>query len=419
VAIDDAPSADARAAAGALGVELMTTPSDATLDELLASCPLVVVSPGVPPFHPVIMSAPAGVVVSEVELAARLGGPPIVAITGTNGKTTVTSLVAAMLEASGRRTRAAGNIGYPLIEAVGEVSLDCIVAEVSSFQLALTTTFAPIVATWLNFAEDHLDWHRDLREYAQAKARIWAHQRRDDVSVANRDDAVVADYATRSPGRLVTFGHDSGDFHLDGDDLVAPDGSAVLSTTELVRALPHDVMNALAAVATAAAAGADLAACAGVLRTARPLRHRVELVETIDGVSYFDDSKATTPSSVIAAIAGFDSVVLIAGGRNKGLDLGAIARALEDGSVPTTVRAVVAIGESADEIVKAFSAQLTVVAAASMDEAVLAAARFARPGDAVLLSPGCASFDWYINYEERGDDFARAVTSRRRGADVR
>jgi UDP-N-acetylmuramoylalanine--D-glutamate ligase len=191
---------------------------------------------------------------------------------------------------------------------------------------------------------------------------------------------------------------------------MGPTGEDFGSVEELPRRFPHDEMNALAALATAHQAGATIAACTTALHRPLPMPHRVELVAAASGVSYYDDSKATTPSAVAAALAGFSSVVLIAGGRNKGLDLGAIeveARA----RTHTRIAGVVAIGEAADEVVAAFRGY-PVTTAASMELAVASAAAFASEGDAVLLSPGCASFDWYRSYEERGEDFARVVRAR-------
>jgi UDP-N-acetylmuramoylalanine--D-glutamate ligase len=201
-----------------------------------------------------------------------------------------------------------------------------------------------------------------------------------------------------------TVGLVSGDWRREGDDLVGPPG-LLLPVAELARALPHDVTNALAAAAAASAAGAGVDAVRSVLRSFRGLPHRLALVGEHGGVRWYDDSKATVPAAAATAIAAFDTVVLIAGGRNKGLDLSPLAA--EAGRV----RHVVAIGEAADDVARAFtgSGSPAVTRAASMDEAVLVAAEAARPGDAVLLSPGCASFDWYGGYGERGDDFARAV----------
>jgi UDP-N-acetylmuramoylalanine--D-glutamate ligase len=191
-----------------------------------------------------------------------------------------------------------------------------------------------------------------------------------------------------------------------GGLLVGPGDVPVAAMSTLRRALPHDLANALAALACALAAGATAEGCARALATFETLPHRVELIGEAEGVRWYDDSKATTPASVLAAVAGFDSVVLIAGGRNKGLHLGVLAA-----TVPP-VRTVVAIGEAAAEVGRAFGDRVEVVAAASMAEAVSAAGRRARPGDAVLLSPGCASFDWYRSYAERGDHFRALVTAR-------
>ncbi|HUZ20844.1 MAG TPA: UDP-N-acetylmuramoyl-L-alanine--D-glutamate ligase [Acidimicrobiales bacterium] len=407
VALDDHPPVGASARAGALGVELVERPSPELVGRLGADAELVVVSPGVPPGHPVFAATGPVRPVSEIELAYRLAEVPIVAVTGTNGKTTVASLVAEMLVASGVSAAAAGNIGYPLVEAVRRPGLEVVVAEVSSFQLALIETFRPSVATWLNLAEDHLDWHGDLDHYVRSKARIWANQEADDVAVANAEDPVVAEAARAARGRVLTFGLAVGDYRRDGGRLVGPDGRELVSIAELSRDLPHDVTNALAALATAVAAGATADGCTTALRNAKPLAHRVELVGRVGDVAYYDDSKATTPSAVAAALAGFEAVVLIAGGRNKGLDLGALRRGAEAGGA-RRVRAVVAIGEAAAEVAAAFDGY-TVVGADSMQAAAAEAQRLARPGDAVLLSPGCASFDWYASYEERGQDFVRAV----------
>jgi UDP-N-acetylmuramoylalanine--D-glutamate ligase len=227
------------------------------------------------------------------------------------------------------------------------------------------------------------------------------------VAVANADDEVVM--ADRNPhARTVTFGlrgRAAADYALDGDDLVLPDGEVLVSRRELPRDLPHDIANALAASATALEGGATRHGVRSVLRSFGGLAHRVQLVAEANGVRYVDDSKATAPHATLAAVAGFESVVLLAGGRNKGLDLSALAAATP------SLRAVVAIGEAADEVRAAFVSRCRVVTATSMAEAVALATAEAEPGDVVLLSPGCASFDWYGSYAERGDDFARCVHS--------
>ena len=361
-------------------------------------------SPGVPWGHASIAAAQrAGVSIwSEFELAARWDGRPIVAITGTNGKTTVTQLVQMILEEAGRRAVAAGNNELPLVDAL-DGDADVFVVEASSFRLEFIESFRPHVAVWLNFSADHLDWHPDLDHYARSKARIWEHQTSGDVAVVNAEDDTVMRAAASAPGRVVTFGLAHGDHRVEGGVLVTPDGE-LCSVDDLPRRLPHDLANALAATAAARAAGVDLDVVRRVLTSFEGFPHRVQLVRDAGGVRWYDDSKATTPASVLAAGAGFESMVLIAGGRNKGLDLGQL-RALAG-----RARAVIAIGESAGEVEAAFAGTgVPVTVATSMDGAVQEAAGWAQPGDAVLLSPGCASYDWYRNYGERGDDFARAV----------
>ena len=405
---DDRPSDLARGFAAGAGLELVEAPTAATWDTLVRAHDVVLPSPGVPAHHRVFAAAAdAGVPVwSEFELAARWSDVPVAAITGTNGKTTVTLLVTEMLERSGIKTVAAGNTDLPLVDALDR-DLDVIVVEASSFRLQLTETFAPRVGTWLNLAEDHLDWHPSMADYTAAKAKIWARQGPDDVAIANADDPVVAEHGRRAPAPVQWFsiaGPIAGWWwDRERGTLVGPGGSFV-DVDRLSRRLPHDLSNALAATATAVAAGARVEACAAVLAEFHGLAHRVALVAEAGGVRWFDDSKATTPASVLAAVRGFDSVVLIAGGRNKGLDLSVLRAAAPP------VRAVVAIGDASTDVDEAFrGAGVEVRIAASMAEAVALADDLSRPGDAVLLSPGCASFDWYRDYTARGDDFARLV----------
>jgi len=405
-AVDDAPGDDARAAAAALGILLVEQPSMDALANLVVRADVVVPSPGVAASHPVYgLAKAAGVPVrGEVELASRWSICPLVAVTGTNGKTTVTSLVADMLTASGIPSVAAGNIGLPLSDAVANEDLKIVVAEVSSFQLAFVESFRPVVAVWLNVAPDHLDWHGDLTAYIAAKARIWARQGPTDVAVVNADDPEVMAQATSAPSRVVTFGLGPAraDFTVVDGWLRGP-GGPLIEVTRLSRALPHDVANALAASAAALAAGATVDGVRAALVSHAPLPHRLTLVAYSNGVRWYDDSKATNPHATVAAVRGFESVVLLAGGRNKGLDLSELSR------VADRVRAVVAIGEAGPQVAAVFDGRVPVQLAASMADAVAAAAAAARPGDVVLLSPGCASFDWYRSYAERGDDFAAAV----------
>jgi len=407
--VDDAPSAAAVEFAARLDLELET---DRDVSRLVRGVGSVLPTPGLADRHPVLAAAQAiGLpVISEFDLAAEWDDRPVVAITGTNGKTTVTTLVCEVLLASGRNAVDAGNTEVPLVEAIDDPGVEVFVVEASSFRLGHSRHFAPDVGCWLNFGPDHLDVHADLLAYETAKSRIWSGQSPDQIAVANADDPVVMSHAT-GPARVVTYGlsneaSPSGessrpDYFSDDSTLRRPDGSIIVEVRDLFRSLPHDQSNVLATAACCDPLGATREGTSAALAAFRGLSHRVELVGRSDGISWFDDSKATTPHATAAAVAGFRSVVLIAGGRNKGLDLSVLGR-LE------TVRAVVGIGESAQEVVAAFGDRPRTVAG-SMAEAVSEAARLARPGDAVLLSPGCASFDWYRNYSERGDDFLKCV----------
>ncbi len=403
---DDAPSDATRQAAADVGVDLVVAPDGATLDELVAAAGLVVPAPGLPDRHPSFAAAAARGVstVTELDLAAVWDDRPIVAITGTNGKTTVTTMVTAMLTAAGIACVDAGNNDLPLVAAIDDPAPAWFVVEASSFRLGRTHGWAPRVATWLNLAPDHLDVHATHADYETAKARIWAAQSGTDTAVGNLDDPVVARHLRAAAATQVSWSttDTSATYHLAGSELVGPDGP-VIAAADLPRSLDHDVSNALAAAATAEAAGCSRPAVRQVLAGFGPLPHRVSPVATLDGVTWYDDSKATVPHATLAAVRGFDSVVLIAGGRNKGLDLGTLAEGADH------VRAVVAIGEAAPEVGAAFEGLRPVEVAHSMADAVAAAARLARPGDAVLLSPACASFDWYASYAARGDDFAAAV----------
>jgi UDP-N-acetylmuramoylalanine--D-glutamate ligase len=407
----EGPEYEERAArVRAAGAALVERPTPADVADRIGSADLVVPSPGVRPDHAVLVAADAaGVPVrSEIDLAAarlaaRARSPRLVAVTGTNGKTTVTTLIDAMLRRAGIASTVAGNIGRPLMDAAGD-EVEVVVAEVSSFQLAFTThAFAPDVAVLLNVAEDHLDWHGSVAAYALAKAELFSNQGADATLVANADDPVVTELAKTAPGTVVWFSTGppaAGGYGVVGDELVGPRG--VLAALPAA-GNPHDVANALAAGAAAESLGADRASVAAALvEFARPA-HRIQLVDEVDGVRFYDDSKATNPHATASALGGFEHVVLIAGGRNKALDLGVLREHA------TRLRAVVAIGEAAGEIEATFAGLVPVETASTMREAVAIAAKHAQPGDVVLLSPACASFDWYESYVARGVDFALEV----------
>ena len=421
VVVEDAPAASpvyaARAeAARAVGADVVESPDASRSAELAAGADVVVPSPLVRATHPAVAAARAERVPvrSEIDLAAERARVPIVGVTGTNGKTTVTSLTAAMLIASGVRAETAGNIGRPLIDAVADAT-DVLVAEVSSFQLAFSTTLRPQVAVVLAITPDHLDWHDSFEQYAAAKARIFAQQSGEDLVVFDADDPTARRVCAAAPARRigVSLRADARDCYRVVDDaLVYPDGRVLAPLSSMRRSLLHDRTNALAAAAAAFEVGATSEGARAALATYATMPHRVALVGEASGVRWYDDSKATNPDATLRAAMSFDSVVLLAGGRNKGLDLAVLRTAAP------RLRGVVAFGESQREVVAAFDGtSIPVVEVEDMHGAVRAADTIARAGDVVLLSPACASFDAYPGYGARGDDFAaevRTLTEERR-----
>jgi UDP-N-acetylmuramoylalanine--D-glutamate ligase len=410
---DDSDTPARRQLASDLGVELVSAPDDRRLADLVGHSDVVVPAPGVPESHRLIDAAQrvGRPVVSEIELAyaweqQRSDGPrPILAVTGTDGKTTTTLLTVAMLEAAGVGAVAAGNTEVPLVTAL-DLDVDAFVVECTSFRLAWTEHFRGEAAAWLNLAPDHLNWHDSVSSYAAAKGKIFDHQRPSDVAIGFADDTEVMRRLRSAPGRHVTFAAAGADYRVEAGALVSPHGQ-IAAVASMRRSLPHDVTNGLAAAALVLETGlADVTSVATALASFIGPPHRIELVGEAGGVAWFNDSKATTPHAAAAAIGGFRHVVLIAGGRNKGLDLAPIA------ATPERIRAVVAIGEASADVAAAFAAvDVLVTTASSMAEAVDVAGAAALPGDVVLLSPGCASFDWYPDggFEARGDHFRDLV----------
>jgi len=361
---------------------------------------LVVASPGIPEHADPIQGAlAAGIpLVSEMEFATRHLDMPYLAVTGTNGKTTVTEAAAAMLTASGVAARAAGNIGTALSDIVAE-QWDIVVIEASSFQLRFVDTFAPMAAAITNVAPDHLDWHGSHEAYVAAKANLYARMGPTDVVAFDSDDEGAVALAGRSgTARIAVSGHTvtTDGYGVDGPHLVlgglsvpAPDiGSAFLADLAL-------------AAAIARAGGATDTGIARTVEAFVPGAHRRTVIAEYGDVRFIDDSKATNPHAAVASARSYPSVVLIAGGRNKGLDLSPLA------AVPQ-VRRVIGLGEAADELAALVSGT-KFERAADMDDAVAKAAAVVRPCDVVLLVPGFASFDMFDSYAARGDAFAAAV----------
>lgn len=407
IVFDDHHDPAVVAAAATLGLELEIAPDPDRLDELVRSVGAVIPTPGLPEHHPVLAAATARGVpaASEFDLAGAWDSRPVAAVTGTSGKTTVTEMAVAALRSSGVAAVAAGNNDLPLVSAIERSDAEVFVVEASSFRLSHSRHFEADAACWLNFAPDHLDVHRDLASYEAAKARLWQWLPPGATAVANRRDPTVMSHL-RDDRAAWTFSDEGrADWYRDGNVLTGPDGP-IVEVGELRRAMPHDIANALAAAATAAVVGATAEGTGDALRSCRPGDHRVQRIATIDGVAYFDDSKATTPHATVAALRSFEEAVLIAGGRNKGLDLQGLRDAID------RVSCVVAFGEAAGEVAEVFATERPVLMAGDMAEAVDLAAAAAEPGTAVLLSPACASFDRYSGYAARGEDFIRIVRDR-------
>jgi UDP-N-acetylmuramoylalanine--D-glutamate ligase len=381
---------------------------------LLDGASQVLMSPGVSLEEPIAAEARArGIeVLGDIELFARAVCAPVIGVTGTNGKSTVTSLVASMAAAAGRRVLAGGNLGKPALDLLAEPVPDLYVLELSSFQLETTRSLDLIAAVVLNVTSDHMDRYASIEAYARAKQRIFEHAA---TMVLNVDDPRVvamrgaASRASR-PSRVLTFSVEraDADFTLvrrGSEGFLARRGEPVLPLSGMKISGSHNVANALAALALGEAAGLPLAASLSALQSFPGLAHRSQWVADIAGVRYVDDSKGTNVGATLAAVSGMSGpIVLIAGGEGKGQDFAPLAAAFRN-----KVRHAVLIGKDAASIETVLAGVCPTERAASMPAAVAAAAAAARPGDTVLLSPACASLDMFRDYNHRGDEFAAAV----------
>jgi len=399
------------AALAAEGVHLVDGPA------AFAGAELVVVSPGVPVDSSQLAPARTrGVrVIGELELGWRAMEADAVAITGTNGKTTTTALTGALLAAESRPVLVGGNIGTPLAAHALEFGPDgVVVAEVSSFQLETIETFRPRIAAVLNITPDHLDRHRTLEAYVDAKARIFVNQTATDCAVLNADDEPTRALAHRTAARVLWFSRvrsvDEGVFVRDGWVVARLDGRVeqVCPVSEIRLRGEHNVENVLAATACALRMGQGVHSIRRVIGSFKAVAHRIEFVRDVDGVLVYNDSKGTNVASTIKALECFpERIVLIAGGKGKGQDFTPLAAAARG-----RVAHAVVIGEDGDKIAAAFErAGIAVTGADSMPAAIDAALTAAQHGDVVLLSPACASFDMFDNYEHRGDVFKRLIES--------
>jgi UDP-N-acetylmuramoylalanine--D-glutamate ligase len=384
---------------------------------LLDQIDLVVISPGVP-----TNTIPAryvdrkdGEVIGEVELAYRFMRGRIVGITGSNGKTTTTALIGELLKNAGIPTQVGGNIGTPLL-SLTETSQDdgWTVAELSSFQLETIKDFRPSVALCLNVTPNHLDRYEGFQDYAAAKHRIFMNQTADDVAVLNADDAITSSWATGLKAKTVMFSVkrelDQGVF-LRGNELVHRDGDVeqILTTRDdiFLKGL-HNVENVLAAFAAGLACGADVASMQKTVKNFKGVEHRIEYVAEIDGVRFYNDSKATSvdaTSKALEALSGGEGkTILILGGRGKNAPYAPLVPLIE-----SSVRALVVLGEDGENIASQLAGTAEIIRADSLEDAVAKGSGAAENGDAVLLAPACASFDMFRSFEERGTKFKEAV----------
>jgi len=373
---------------------------------------LIVVSPGVPMDLPQLVAAQqAGVeIISEIELAWRFMDAPLAAITGTNGKTTTTTILGTIFKHNGYHTFVGGNIGDPLIEVAEAHQIwDQVVAEISSFQLEWITSFRPTVAALLNLSEDHLDRYPDYQAYINAKLRIFENQTEEDFAVVNRDDALVWQHAQNLKAQVFPFSRkhqlDEGIFCCDGVITYRHNGHEECFPTAAIRLQGvHNLENIMAALACALLLGCRPDETFETVLCFEALHHRMEFVRTVNGVSWYEDSKATNVGSVEKALESFDNITLIAGGKDKGGSYAPLAPLVRE-----RVQHLVLIGEAAERMERELGLLTDTRRAASLEEAVLIAAEITSQGGTVLMSPACSSFDMFKDYEERAQRFIAAV----------
>ena len=369
----------------------------------------IVLSPGISRKMPAVKAAiDAGVeVIGDIELFARVAHSPVIAVTGSNGKSTVVDLLSEMAETADLNVALGGNIGTPALDLVTDPEPDLYVLELSSFQLESTISLQPQVGVVLNISEDHMDRYDSLEDYAQSKAQIYSQS---GVQIINRDDPVASQLATDRPA--VSFGMDEpqreqdyGLKKIDSTEWLMRGEEPLLPVTALRLVGRHNLANVLAALALGEAVGLPMSSMLTALRNYRGLPHRTQWVADINGATWINDSKATNVGATLAALKGLDQpVVLIAGGQSKGADLTPLREVVAD-----KVHAVVLLGEDAELLEVVLNGVTEVYRADDMRKAVRQAAKLARRGDVVLLSPACASFDMFTGYANRGEIFMRQV----------
>ena len=385
------------------------------LSDRVYQCELMVISPGVPSNAYVVLEAQKRSikVVSELEVGSWFCRSPIVAITGSNGKTTTTTLIGRILDHAKKKHVVAGNIGTAFSSLVLELAkTDVAVLEVSSFQLDHIEAFRPKISILLNMTPDHMDrYNHSMEKYVASKARIFKNQRSDDVLIYNADDEWTNRVVSQAQSHKVSFSiqqkMNEGAF-VENEKLVTSLGGVkteVIDINQIIIKGAHNLYNSMAAVLAGQLLGVEANSLQSTLKTFEGVEHRLEFVRELNSVRYYNDSKATNVDSVWYALQAFkEPIVLLLGGRDKGNDYSRLSKL-----VKKQVKAIVAIGESADKVEQAFRGTSAITKTASMDEAVATARSLAQSGDVVLLSPACSSFDWFKNYEHRGQVFKELV----------
>ncbi|MBW1615486.1 MAG: UDP-N-acetylmuramoyl-L-alanine--D-glutamate ligase [Deltaproteobacteria bacterium] len=379
---------------------------------------LIIISPGIPhDIKPITSAALKGVkITGEIEFASQFIETPVIAVTGTNGKTTVTTLIGEMLKHYGKKVFIGGNIGKPLIDyANNNNKADIIAAEISSFQLDTISAFKPNIAACLNISEDHLERYKSYSEYAASKAKIFANQDEKDIAVINGDDTLIRTLTQnikskklffypqkKEAGSIINFKEKKLIFNFINRD-EKKKKSINLNNIKLIGA--HNIENIAAASLCALAAGVNIDTIQKIVSEFKGIKHRIEYIDTINGVSYYNDSKATNTDAVLRALQNFNiSLILIMGGIDKGGNFEKLKPLIKQ-----KVKKLIVIGEAKQKIINAFADITEIIDANSMEEAVNLAHKSAAHGEGALLSPGCASFDMFCNYAERGETFCKAV----------
>ena len=380
--------------------------------EQLAQADEIIISPGMSLKTPELVTAiEANIpVIGDIEIFARHVDKPVIAITGSNAKSTVTTLVGDMAKASGYHVGVGGNLGVPVLELLADTRIDIFILELSSFQLETTFSLKPKVATILNVSLDHMDRYASLPDYHQAKQRVYRHA---EHIVINRQDVLTQPPLARD-AKVWSFGDDEADIrgfglcYVEGQCYLSHQFSTVLNTDQLLIKGKHNFVNALSALAIGTAANFNKEAMLETLVSFKGLPHRCEYIATIKQVTYINDSKATNVGATIAALNGLvtnqPNIVLIAGGDAKEADFSSLKAV-----IPTTVKALVVMGRDAEQIANAVSGHVSVYYATTLVDAVNISAQQAMPGDTVLLSPACASFDMFTDFADRGNQFIHAV----------